>query len=104
MIRRGSGVIVNFSSGWGRSTSPDVGPYCTTKHAVEGFSGSLAHDLPEGLASVCLSPGVIDTEMLRKCLPDTARTTDGPGPWAKRNVDALLALGPADNGRSMSVT
>lgn len=104
MIRRGTGVVVNLSSGWGRSTSPDVGPYCTTKHAVEGFSGSLAHDLPEGLASVCLSPGVIDTEMLRKCLPDTARVTDGPGPWAQRNVDALLALGPADNGRSMSVT
>ena len=27
MIERGSGVIVNFSSGWGRSTSPDVAPY-----------------------------------------------------------------------------
>lgn len=26
MIQRGSGVIVNFSSGWGRSTSPEVAP------------------------------------------------------------------------------
>ena len=25
------GVIVNFSSGWGRSTSPEVAPYCATK-------------------------------------------------------------------------
>ena len=28
MMERGSGVVVNFSSGWGRSTSPDVAPYC----------------------------------------------------------------------------
>jgi NAD(P)-dependent dehydrogenase (short-subunit alcohol dehydrogenase family) len=104
MIRRGRGVVVNISSGWGRSTSPDVGPYCTTKHAVEGFSGSLAQELPTGLACVCLSPGVIDTEMLRKCLPDIAGGCDGPEAWAQRNVDTLLALGPHDNGRSMSVS
>jgi NAD(P)-dependent dehydrogenase (short-subunit alcohol dehydrogenase family) len=34
MIERGKGVIVNFSSGWGRSTSPEVAPYCATKYAV----------------------------------------------------------------------
>jgi NAD(P)-dependent dehydrogenase (short-subunit alcohol dehydrogenase family) len=104
MIERGRGVVVNLSSGWGRSTSPEVGPYCTTKHAVEGFSGSLAQELPAGLACVCLSPGVIDTEMLRKCLPGAARACDGPDAWAARNIDALLALGPRDNGRSMSVS
>jgi NAD(P)-dependent dehydrogenase (short-subunit alcohol dehydrogenase family) len=26
MISRGKGVVVNFSSGWGRSTSPEVAP------------------------------------------------------------------------------
>src|SRR5262249_11186749 len=36
MIARGSGVIVNLSSGWGRSTSPEVAPYCATKWAIEG--------------------------------------------------------------------
>lgn len=29
MVARGRGVVVNFSSGWGRSTSPEVAPYCT---------------------------------------------------------------------------
>ncbi len=96
-------VIVNFSSGWGRSASPLVGPYCTTKFAVEGFSSSLSQELPEGLAAVCLSPGIINTEMLRKCQPETARQTDSPEPWAERNADILLGLSAADNGRSMSV-
>ncbi len=104
MIAAGRGTVVTLSSGWGRSTSPEVGPYCTTKHAVEGFSGSLAQELPRGLACVCLSPGVVDTDMLRKCLPDTASACDGPEAWAARNTSRLLALGPADNGKSLSFT
>src|SRR6185369_9536021 len=31
MIQAGRGVIVNFSSGWGRSTDAEVAPYCATK-------------------------------------------------------------------------
>src|SRR5262249_39933575 len=34
MLARGSGVIVNLSSGWGRSTSPEVAPYCATKWGI----------------------------------------------------------------------
>lgn len=36
MIKQGRGVIVNFSSGWGRSTDAEVAPYCATKWAIEG--------------------------------------------------------------------
>ncbi|MFZ4766101.1 MAG: SDR family oxidoreductase, partial [Roseimicrobium sp.] len=32
MMQRGTGVIVNFSSGWGRCTAPEVAPYCATKY------------------------------------------------------------------------
>src|SRR3954471_8113275 len=35
MVSRNHGVIVNLSSGWGRSTSPEVAPYCATKFAIE---------------------------------------------------------------------
>jgi NAD(P)-dependent dehydrogenase (short-subunit alcohol dehydrogenase family) len=104
MIEAGRGVVVNLSSGWGRSTSPHVGPYCATKHAVEGLSGSLSQELPSGLACVALSPGVIDTDMLRTCLPDVARETDGAEAWSHRNADYLLSLGPQHNGQSLSVS
>lgn len=104
MIAAGRGVIVNLSSGWGRSTSPEVGPYCASKYAVEGLSGSLAQELPLGLACVALSPGVVDTDMLRSCLPDTAAVTDGPEAWARRNASFLLELGSQHNGQSLSVS
>lgn len=45
MIARGSGIIVNFSSGWGRSTSPEVAPYCCTKWGVEGLTQALSQRL-----------------------------------------------------------
>src|SRR5438105_466671 len=35
MVARKHGVIVTLSSGWGRSTSPEVAPYCATKYAIE---------------------------------------------------------------------
>lgn len=46
MIERGKGVIVNMSSGWGRSVAPDVAPYCATKWAIEGLTQALAQELP----------------------------------------------------------
>ncbi|MEH2088554.1 SDR family NAD(P)-dependent oxidoreductase [Nostoc sp.] len=33
---------VNFSSGWGRSTSAQVALYCASKWAIEGLTRSLA--------------------------------------------------------------
>ncbi len=56
MIKRGRGVIVNFSSGWGRSVSAEVAPYCATKWAIEGLTKALAAELPAGLAAVPLNP------------------------------------------------
>jgi len=50
MIKRGSGIIVNLSSGWGRSTSPGVAPYCASKWAIEGLTQAMAQELPSGIA------------------------------------------------------
>ena len=103
MIAEGRGVIVNLSSGWGRSTAPEVGPYCASKWAVEGFSGSLAQELPAGLACVPLNPGVIDTDMLRQCWADGASSYEGPAEWSRRAAPFLLDLGPGHNGQALTV-
>jgi len=103
MIERGTGVIVNISSAWGRSTSPEVGPYCTTKWAIEGYTSSLAQELPAGLAAVAVSPGAIDTEMLRMCWGDGAEGYPRPGEWAPGAARFLLGLGAQDNGGSLSI-
>jgi NAD(P)-dependent dehydrogenase (short-subunit alcohol dehydrogenase family) len=103
MVERGSGVIVNLSSGWGRSTSPEVAPYCASKYAVEGLTLALAQELPAGMAAVPLNPGVIDTDMLRQCWDEEAGAYPTAEEWAARAAPFLLGLGPKDNGRSLTV-
>ena len=104
MAKAGRGVIVNFSSGWGRSTSPEVAPYCATKWAIEGLTQSLAQELPEGMATVPLNPGVINTDMLRSCFGPSAADFPSTEEWAEMAVPFLLELGPGHNGQSLTVS
>lgn len=103
MVARARGVIVNLSSGWGRSVSPDVGPYCMSKWAMEGLSKAMAEEVPSGMAVIPLNPGVIDTEMLRTCWGDAAGHYITPERWARVAAPFLLGLGPRDNGKSLTV-
>ena len=104
MVKTGKGVIVNFSSGWGRSTSPEVSGYCSSKYAVEGLTASLAQELPAGMAAVALNPGIINTEMLQDCFgKESASHYPDAAQWAKCAVPFLLNLGPKDNGQPLTV-
>jgi NAD(P)-dependent dehydrogenase (short-subunit alcohol dehydrogenase family) len=102
MIKHQHGVIVNFSSGWGRSTDAEVAPYCASKWAIEGLTQALAQELPTGLAAVALNPGIINTDMLRSCFGGSASGYLSPGEWAKSAVPFLLKLGPGDNGKPLT--
>lgn len=102
MEENGRGVIVNFSSYWGRSTAPEVAPYCATKWAVEGLTQALSQELPSGMAAVAFNPGIIDTDMLRSCFGASADEYPCPELWAESAVPYLAALGPADNGCSIT--
>ena len=103
MIKQGSGVIVNFSSGWGRSTDAEVAPYCATKWAIEGLTQSLAQELPPGLAAVPLNPGIINTDMLQSCFAGGANNYPTAEEWAKTAVPFLLKINVADNGEQLAV-
>jgi NAD(P)-dependent dehydrogenase (short-subunit alcohol dehydrogenase family) len=102
MLARRTGVIVNFSSGWGRSTSPEVAPYCATKWAIEGLTRALADELPSGMAAVPLNPGIINTEMLQSCFGSSAADYPLADAWARTAVPFLLRLGPKDNGKPLT--
>ncbi len=103
MVQAGRGVIVNLSSGWGRSVARDVAPYCATKYAIEGLTKALAEELPEGMAAIPLNPGVIDTDMLRQAWADGAAAYPKAEAWAKKAAPFILGLGPKQNGQSLSV-
>lgn len=103
MVKAGRGVIVNFSSGWGRAVDAEVAPYCASKWAIEGLTRALAQELPAGMAAIPLNPGIIDTAMLRSCFGDGAGGYPGPEEWAQQAVPFLLSLGPRHNGKPLTV-
>ena len=103
MVARRAGVIVNFSSGWGRSTDAEVAPYCATKWAMEGLTQALAQELPPGMATVPLNPGIINTAMLRSSFGGSATNYPSPREWAKIAAPYLLKINAADNGKPMTV-
>ena len=103
MIRQKRGVIVNFSSGWGRSTDAEVAPYCATKWAIEGLTQSLALELPSGMAAIPLNPGIINTDMLRSCFSGSAESYPTAREWVERAVPCLLSIDAKDNGKALTV-
>lgn len=103
MAEAGRGVIVNFSSGWGRAVDAEVAPYCASKWAIEGLTRALALELPAGMAAVPLNPGIIDTAMLRSTFGDGASGYPSPREWAQKAVPFLLSLGPRHNGKPLAV-
>ncbi|CAH9111763.1 unnamed protein product [Cuscuta epithymum] len=97
------GVIVNLSSGWGRTSAGQVAPYCASKWAIEGLTKSVAKELTPGVAIVALSPGVVNTDMLQSCFGTSASLYQTPEAWAPKAATMILSMTVADNGLSLTV-
>jgi len=102
MVARGCGVIVNTSSGRGRTVAAGVAPYCATKWAIEGLTRALAEELPAGMAAVTLNPGIIDTSMLRSRWGERAGEYQAPADWAKTAAPFILQIDTQDNGQPLT--
>ena len=69
MRERRRGRILNISSIAGRIALPLMGPYASSKHALEGLSDSLRLELaPFGVRVVLIEPGFIPTNMSNTAL------------------------------------
>lgn len=76
----GGGVIVNIASDAGLSGSPHLVAYCASKGAVIQLTRAMAIDhAHEGIRSVAVCPGDVDTPMLR-------------GEFAQRGLDVETGL------------
>lgn len=104
MIENNHGVLVNISSGWGRSTAAEVATYCCSKWAVEGLTRSLAQEVPSGVAAIPLNPGIVHTTLLESCFGENAHHFPSPQQWAEDAVPFLLGLSAADNGQPLTVS
>jgi hypothetical protein len=66
MIDRGSGHIVNISSGAGKIGTLNMAAYCASKFAMNGWSESLYHELkPLGVKVSLVCPGPVTTDFNR---------------------------------------
>ena len=64
MRRQGAGLIVNISSILGVIPAPFMGVYASTKHAIEGLSESLDHEVRAvGIRVVLIEPPYIRTSL-----------------------------------------
>jgi len=102
LIKAGKGVIINMSSGWGRSTASTTAPYCCSKWGIEGLSLALAKDLPSPLACAPLNPGMINTDMLGTFFGEDAKLSRTPTQWAKTAGPWLLTLDRSCNGKQLT--
>jgi NAD(P)-dependent dehydrogenase (short-subunit alcohol dehydrogenase family) len=93
-LLREHGRIINIASRAGREGTPLLAAYCAAKHAVVGFTRALAEELRAGKVSVnAVCPGSVDTEMLRKGLPDAS--PDMTPDDIARTVEFLAVTAPA---------
>jgi NAD(P)-dependent dehydrogenase (short-subunit alcohol dehydrogenase family) len=65
---RGSGVLINMASVWGRVTSPHVSAYVTSKFAVRAFSECLRQELRDAddIQVVTILPQAVKTPMFNR--------------------------------------
>lgn len=66
MVKQGFGHILNLASIAGLSHVPGLAAYAASKHAVRGFSLSVAHELrPHNVFVSVLCPDAVETPMLK---------------------------------------
>ena len=103
MVKSKKGIIVNFTSTWGKSVSGEVAPYCCSKWGLEGLSKAMAMELPAPLACIPLNPGVISTDMLQTVFGDSAKLYAKPEQWVNQAGPLILSLNRRVNGKSIDV-
>lgn len=81
---RRRGTIVQVTSAGGRFALPTLSAYAASKHAVEGMSESLRHELlPLGIGVVLVEPGLFKTPMVTGQNKELVRGRNGDGPNAE---------------------
>jgi 3-oxoacyl-[acyl-carrier protein] reductase len=63
---KSGGIIVNVSSGAGRSGFPNLSSYCASKFGIIGITESLAKEVDDSNIKVmAICPGGVDTKMMK---------------------------------------
>ena len=105
MIAQGQGALIWMSTGLGRFGIEGYGPYCAAKHAVEGLM-KVAHAEhgENGIVSVAVAPGLVQTDMLRAALgTDDVSEHRNPDDVAGAFVRLVADLDSDHGGASLDI-
>jgi 3-oxoacyl-[acyl-carrier protein] reductase len=97
MLLRRWGRIINISSPSARMPLPGQTAYAASKAGLEGFTRALSRDLaPKGVIANAVSPGLIETDLLKTIPPEALASLIGTVPMRRlgtpREVASMVAF------------
>jgi 2-deoxy-D-gluconate 3-dehydrogenase len=101
-VRLGCKRIINIASISGRTGARGISVYCASKHALIGLTKVLSNEWADrGVTVNCISPGFIQTEMLKIDTTNIGRIPVGRV-GTPEEVAPLMLLLASDDGRYMT--
>ena len=107
MLENKSGsIIINVSSGAGKSGFPNLSAYCASKFGVIGFTESIANEVADNNVKVmAICPGGVDTDMIKDIVKEGYNLSNKdlmkPEEVAKKIYDMIFNQKDYYNGQSV---
>jgi 3-oxoacyl-[acyl-carrier protein] reductase len=103
---KSGGIIINVSSGAGKSGFPNLSAYCASKFGTIGLTESVAKEVVDNhvkVMSIC--PGGVDTKMIEDIVDNgynlSNRNLMKPEDVAKKIYDMIFNQNDYYNGQSV---
>ncbi len=100
-MEKQGGLIVNISSGAGKTGIPTLAAYCASKFAVIGLTEAVAGEV-ENIKIVALCPGSVDAGMFRRLFPGE-KADLAPGEVAEKVADICIHPEKYRSGQSVEL-
>jgi NAD(P)-dependent dehydrogenase (short-subunit alcohol dehydrogenase family) len=94
MVERGWGRVVNVASVAGKAGAPYIAAYAASKHAVIGFTRSVAAEVAaQGVTVNAVCPGYVETDMSVDTVERIVRKTGLSAEQARANLEKVSPQG-----------